>query len=654
MTEPATAPARPAAALDAQGYYQRGLLAINERRPGDAIPDLSAAIELRFEFSAAHRMLGIACASLGQWEAAEASLVRALSLEPRSPDILFELATVVAHRGKHCDAACLLARALMQAPQPLFKRDFVNAVLQSDWRTDDAPLRWALAAAVTGAWVPPDSLCRPALALIMLDERIAQCVHRAQASWPERLPRSALFGPSGLGAAAADPLLHALLETIPVNSMSFERFLTGARHALLETASSMNPPDPSDLVGLPFYAALAQQCFINEYVFADSEPERAAANDCRTRLVALLDADAAIPPLLLLAVAAYFPLHGLPDSRRLLRDNPAGPLGAVLRQQVIEPLDEVALRADIERLTPIADEVSLAVRNQYEENPYPRWVKMPVQGQPLALNDELRRTLPFVPFTPMFDDGAPEILVAGCGTGRDALLVAQRFSGARVLAVDLSLSSISYAKRKTRELGVTNIRYAQADILKLGDLAVDFDLIGAVGVLHHLADPFRGWRALLSRLRPGGYMCLGLYSQLGRRQLLQARDLIAARGYTSAPEDIRRFRQEVFAQGSSPELQLLSQTHSFYALSDCRDLAFHVQEHQLSLPQIDSFLAEQGLEFLGFELDRSVIDRYRARFSRDRYCVSLANWARFELDHPDTFTAMYRFWIQKPNRVASA
>jgi SAM-dependent methyltransferase len=304
-------------------------------------------------------------------------------------------------------------------------------------------------------------------------------------------------------------------------------------------------------------------------------------------------------------------------------------------------------------LTSIGDDVSVAVRKQYEENPYPRWVKMPVWEQALPFNDELRRTLPFVPFTPMFDDGAPEALVAGCGTGRDAMSVAQRFSGARVLAVDLSLSSICYAKRKTQELGLTNIRYAQADILKLDELDVTFDIIGSVGVLHHLADPFAGWRVLLSRLRPGGYMCVGLYSQLGRRQLRKARELIAARGYTSAPPDIRRFRQDVFAQETSPELQLVSKAHSFYTLSECRDLAFHVQEHRFSLPQIESFLAELGLQFLGFELERHVIDRYRARFPSDRYCTSLANWGRFESDNPDTFTAMYQFWIQKPARPAS-
>jgi hypothetical protein len=214
--------------------------------------------------------------------------------------------------------------------------------------------------------------------------------------------------------------------------------------------------------------------------------------------------------------------------------------------------------------------------------------------------------------------------------------------------LDLSLSSISYAKRKTRELGVTNIEYAQADILKLGDITRTFDIVESVGVLHHLADPFAGWRTLLTRLRPGGFMHLGFYSELARRDLVKARDFIASHGYTSTLDDIRRFRQDLALQNQSDQPQLLTDSPDFYSTSECRDLLFHVQEHLLTLGQIESFLAELGLHFIGFELDPRVLLQYRARFTDDPSGTNLRNWARFEADNPDTFTAMYQFWIQRP------
>jgi hypothetical protein len=229
-----------------------------------------------------------------------------------------------------------------------------------------------------------------------------------------------------------------------------------------------------------------------------------------------------------------------------------------------------------------------------------------------------------------------------------SIFVARRFRGVRVLAIDLSLSSISYAKRKTRELGLTNIEYAQADILKIGDIARTFDIIESVGVLHHLADPFMGWRTLLSRLRPGGFMSLGFYSELARRHVVRAREFIAARGYANTPDDIRRFRQDLIVKDMSVELQWLSKTPDFYSTSECRDLLFHVQEHRLTLGQVEAFLAEFGLQFIGFQLDPRVLNKYRARFADDPTGTNLRNWALFEADNPDTFVGMYEFWIQQP------
>src|SRR5262249_43901792 len=138
----------------------------------------------------------------------------------------------------------------------------------------------------------------------------------------------------------------------------------------------------------------------------------------------------------------------------------------------------------------------------------------------------------------------------------NALYTASRFARSRVLAVDLSTSSLAYALRKTRELGVANVVYGQADILELRGLNRQFDLIESMGVLHHLREPLAGWRALVDILRPGGLMRIGLYSELGRRGVVRAREWIAARGYTPTPQDIRRLRQDIFALDVTREAEL--------------------------------------------------------------------------------------------------
>ena len=632
----------------AEIHFNLGLLAMAQGRYEKAADSLRRAVEIKPDFAQAHHKLGVLLGSLDQPDAAEASLRRALSIEPESADILHDLATSLLSHGKSPEAVQIIVPMLERAPTWTTKVDFANCVARIRFRIDDARIRAALTTAIIEPWGIPYELCKPALSLIMLDERIAGCVRLANGSWPIRLPKATLFGSSGLAALAADPLLRALLEAAPVSSIEFERFLTCARHVLLEIASNEQVPDHSDVAALPFYAALSRQCFVNEYIFDCDDTELIVAAACRTKLLALLDAGAVVPPFLVLAVAAYFPLNTLRDASRLLAANERGPVDEVLRQQIREPLEERALRAGIECLTSITSGVSEEVRDQYEQNPYPRWVKVPIGEQALHFNDELRRTLPFAPFAPMPDDSAPDVLIAGCGTGSHSIVTAQRFRGARVLAIDLSLSSISYAKRKTRELGLTNIEYAQADILKIGDIARTFDIIESSGVLHHLADPFMGWRTLLSLLRPGGFMRLGFYSELARRHVVKAREIIAARGYGSTPDDIRRFRQDLIVEDLSAELQWLSKLPDFYSTSDCRDLLFHVQEHRLTLDQIESFLAEFELQFIGFQLDPRVLNQYLARFPDDPPGTNLRNWARFEADNPDTFVGMYQFWIQQP------
>lgn len=216
-----------------------------------------------------------------------------------------------------------------------------------------------------------------------------------------------------------------------------------------------------------------------------------------------------------------------------------------------------------------------------------------------------------------------------------------------MLAIDLSVASLGYAERKTRELGLKNIKYAQADILRLGAIGRTFDIIEVSGVLHHLADPAEGWRALLSLLRPGGLMRVGLYSKLARRDLAAARAFVAQRGYASSAEGIRVCRRELMSFAANTPLAKVTDWADFFSTSTCRDLLFHVQEHQLSLPAIDDFLRQNGLQFLGFVLPNDVHRKFSDRFPNEKAMTNLALWHVFEMENPATFTGMYEFWIRK-------
>jgi 2-polyprenyl-3-methyl-5-hydroxy-6-metoxy-1,4-benzoquinol methylase len=336
----------------------------------------------------------------------------------------------------------------------------------------------------------------------------------------------------------------------------------------------------------------------------------------------------------------------VPGAERLLERSWPEPVTALLDLQISAPLEEHGIRREIPALTPVVDAVSSLVQRQYEENPYPRWMKLPPAAAVQSLDEMMVGNFPRAPLRPL-GERRPDILIAGCGTGQHSISTARLFPGASVLAIDLSRASLAYAVRKTRELGVQNIEYAQADILELGGIGRRFDLIESSGVLHHLNDPFAGLKVLASLLRPNGLMKLALYSEIARQSIVDIRRLIAAHGHAATAEDIRRFRQEILAlPGGDPRRKVLTFT-DFYSMSECRDLLFHVQEHRLTLPRIADWLRELDLSFMAFDVPLEIERAFDSRFTDQAARTDLDAWHLFEQANPTTFAGMYQFWVQK-------
>jgi len=296
-------------------------------------------------------------------------------------------------------------------------------------------------------------------------------------------------------------------------------------------------------------------------------------------------------------------------------------------------------------LSDVDDDVSRQVREQYEESPYPRWVKLAIAPKDKSVAevcDEVKLQLHSENIKSVV---SPSILIAGCGTGQHSIETASRFANCKVTAVDLSRASLAYAQRKTSELGITSIKYLQADILNLGELGEEFDIIESSGVLHHMDDPIAGWRVLVDLLKTGGLMNIGLYSELARRHIVKAREDIVLRGIGTSEDDIRQFRQSL-VESHDEQNQLLRGSPDFFSLSTLRDLIFHVQEHRFTLPQIQHCLDELGLKFCGFE-DKDIARQFKYSFGEEADACDLALWHQFEEENPHTFAGMYQFWCQK-------
>jgi SAM-dependent methyltransferase len=472
---------------------------------------------------------------------------------------------------------------------------------------------------------------------------IATYVTRIAGKWPLPITNVELFGTEGVTPLANDLFLRCAMEAMTLPGVQLEALLGYARAELLRLTGERGEDEDNGEIDediVAFACALARQCFLNEYIYVRAEAESGLASVLRDRLLQELASGAAITPLTLAVVAAYFPLHAMPMAEALLRRDWPATVAGLLQVQLREPLEEVGEHTTIATLTPIKNSVSLQVMRQYEENPYPRWTINPLNA--FAADQARGRIIPTAERQAELD-----ILIAGCGTGLHAVQVAQAYPNARLLAIDVSLTSLAYARRKTRELGLRNIEYAQADILELGTIDRTFDSIESVGVLHHLAEPMAGWRLLVSLLRPGGRMCIGLYSNLARRVIVEARAHIAARGYRATDGDIRKCRQDIVREAE--RWKMLINGKDFYSMSGCRDMLFNVMEHRFTIPEIAAFLNENDLSFLAFEPfdDPTVIEKFHKQFPGTADEANLDQWHRFEADHPETFWGMYIFMVGK-------
>ncbi|MDH5722709.1 MAG: methyltransferase domain-containing protein [Alphaproteobacteria bacterium] len=443
------------------------------------------------------------------------------------------------------------------------------------------------------------------------------------------------------------PAFEQMLYNLPIQGVDIETLFTALRKYFLLLTIENTIKDKLWDQSHIFLAAFACQCFLNEYVFFESEEETKQIIELQTRLENALKNNKAPDIYALCLYGCYRPLYKLKNIDYLLKNKNVSDL---IRIQVQEPLEEEQSKSGIKAYTKIEDEISQLVKAQYEENPYPRWV------QPTALNTYPLKDLIQKIFPHMGNDEfnainheKPKVLIAGCGTGRQAIEASLSFENADILALDLSASSLAYAMRKTKERGIENITYGLGDILKFRDLGEQFDLIACTGVLHHMNDPMEGWQTLNDILKPGGFMRIALYSELARKSVVAARDLIKKQGFEPDLNGIHQCREMIRKLPDTDPIKPLMRWMDFYACSTCRDLIFHAQEHRYTCPQIAQSLDHLNLDFMGFELTNpKILEFYKLSFPDDTYALDLDNWNILEQKNPDIFAEMYQFWAQKP------
>ncbi|BBX46072.1 class I SAM-dependent methyltransferase [Mycobacterium cookii] len=193
-----------------------------------------------------------------------------------------------------------------------------------------------------------------------------------------------------------------------------------------------------------------------------------------------------------------------------------------------------------------------------------------------------------------------DILIAGCGTNQAAVF-AYNNPAANVVAVDISQPSLDHQDYLKTKHGLHNLRLHLLPIEELPTLGRQFDLVVSTGVLHHMADPLAGLKALAHCLRPDGAMALMLYGKHGRIGVELLETAFRDMGLGQDEESVRIVKDTIAALPPDHPVQgYLSRARDLQDDAALVDTFLHGRARSYTVDECIDFVHAAGLEFQGW------------------------------------------------------
>ncbi len=668
-------------------YETKGQLLLRLSRFSEAAAAFSKVVELDSDCAAAFEGLGTVCLRLGDFAGAEHYLRDVLRRDAARPEAHISLGMLLRGKGnlpdalRHLEAAatldvdnlsiqialCLIhyelgefskaihycLRVLERNAENLAMRQVLPSLLQdlNGSPKTRAKISDELVRSFNMRGVDYETLARPAIRLLENDHNLNDAYLSLASKGAAYIDGSIRSG--SFARLFGDGLFNNVLRYTTICDVKLNHLLTAFRSVYLNSVLCEEAPDWLTADDYTFPVSLACQFFHTEYSSADGVGEAELISRLEALIAAKCWVSERLHPVFLLRVivyAMYRPLHGISCADWIedrLHEPGIESLDLLVKRQLNDIREEARLLKHIRTSTRVQSTHSRKVEAEYDSSPYPRWLSAGTYTPESCRQIFSRR------YAGYKDSGAVphplNVLVAGCGTGRHAVLAASRFTDARVLAVDLSAVSLAYGRRMAEELDVSNVIFEHADILELPSVGRKFHVIEAGGVLHNMEDPGGTLSIFANLLEDNGLLYLAAYRKAARQPVLEARALVQQQGLPSTREGIRQARSLIIEMASSrSDFAKMIRWRDFFTLSEARYLLFDVPEHTFELEELCAMIDSNGLRLLGFDLDGPRdIQRYRTQYPDDPSIANLQNMTTFEKDFPSAFGGQYRCWCQK-------
>lgn len=193
-----------------------------------------------------------------------------------------------------------------------------------------------------------------------------------------------------------------------------------------------------------------------------------------------------------------------------------------------------------------------------------------------------------------------DILVAGCGTFQAAVFAFMN-RAAKVVAIDVSRSALNHQQYLKDKHQLVNMQLHLLPIEEVSALSSDFDLIVSSGVLHHLADPLTGLKALGECLRPDGALGVMLYAKYGRIGVEMLESAFRDLGLSQDEASVQLVKDVVAAlPADHPVRPYLRGARDLLSDGALVDTFLHARQRSYSVEGCLDLVSSAGLAFQGW------------------------------------------------------
>jgi SAM-dependent methyltransferase len=193
-----------------------------------------------------------------------------------------------------------------------------------------------------------------------------------------------------------------------------------------------------------------------------------------------------------------------------------------------------------------------------------------------------------------------DILIAGCGTNQAAVFAFTN-RAAKVVAVDVSQSALDHQQYLKGKHGLHNLELQLLPIEGLSALQRDFDLIVCTGVLHHMADPLTGMKALAGCLRRDGAIGVMLYAKYGRIGVELLESVFRDLGLSPDDASVQLVKDAIpMLPAEHPVRNYLKVARDLQTDGAVVDTFLHGRQRSYTVQECMDLVASAGLAFQGW------------------------------------------------------